>query len=108
MGIAFGGTCLTVPQQGPDHLKAHSALYGIAGEGMPEIVDSDALNPRLLSDGVPGLFEVHEVGALLVSGDDIRVVEHLGQGRQHFDCGLVQEDRLCACFGVLEAEDTAL
>lgn len=66
-------------------------------------MNSDAPNLCLFSNGIPRLLKVHQVGALLVACDDEGVVEHLGQGLQHLDGWLVQEDGLGTSLGILEA-----
>lgn len=103
VSVSLSCAWLTVSQECSDHLQAHPALYCIAGESVSKIVYADALDFGLSSDGIPGFLEVHQIGALLISRDDIGVVEHLGHGLQHFDGRLVQEDGFGAGLGVLEA-----
>ena len=74
MGVAVGRGGLGVSQQLPDHGQSLAQPGGDTGERMPEIVKSNIIETRLSANVTPGLLSIHQVGAALLTDDDIRVV----------------------------------
>src|SRR6266536_3320351 len=95
-----------MPEQLSNDWKAETTACANARICVAEVVDTDAVQPRALRNGLPGSFEVGTRLFGIVPGDDVGACP--GQTRKHFQGRGVQHDGFFAGLAVSEQEQPAI
>ena len=82
MSIPRGRLNLRMPEQFADHRQALAQRQCPRGERVAQVIQPDLIKARPLSDRLPGLVQVHQVGARLVSRDHPGIAGNARQLRE--------------------------
>jgi hypothetical protein len=82
MGIALGGSGLTVPEHLANEIKAVAARDGDRGEAVPKVMNADIVESGRPPDALPGLLDADEMSVAALGGQNVRAAflsRQLGQ-----------------------------
>ena len=72
-----------VAEQIADHRQALAEREGAGSERMPQVMQADVFEPRVLAHPVPGVVEVDQAGALLPAREHPRIAGRAGEAVEH-------------------------
>ena len=90
MGVALGRRDLGVPEELPDLLERETETDAEAGEAVPQVVDSDILEPRFLAETDPGAFQLRQRAACDPSRKRVRIVLVVLEPASTWSAGLLR------------------
>src|SRR5260370_26140202 len=71
MGIALGGSGLTMPEHLANDIEAVAAGYGDRGEAVPKVMNADIVESGRRPDALPGLLNADEMSFAALSGQNV-------------------------------------
>jgi hypothetical protein len=72
MGVALGGSGLTMPEHLADEIEAVAARHGDRGEAVPKVMNADIPEPGRPPDTLPGLLDADEMSVAALGGQNVR------------------------------------
>ncbi len=71
MGIALGGSGLTMPEHLANDIEAVAAGYGDRGEAVPKVMNADIVESGRRPDALPGLLDADEMSVAAFGGKSV-------------------------------------